>query len=688
MNIDYLNKRNLDQVSGDKEYSRIKKRRLSREDIQPIQLTTEKTQNLRIEIEQANVNQDQNKRLSGSYQITDHTLNLGSQKEIENLSKSTGSTSHRSKQIIDDLKDIDLSKMLRQLQGVIEQANSEETIIIIRYLVSKIDLDSLLNEINKVTCPIAKDFRFKIYNIISFNNVRQAVKDNKKLKIFNFIPPSVMLSHWKMVNEAKSDLSENYLNTTFLYKDSRASYDNKIFYQFFLDKACISYSKEKGAEGWDLNAVAEVILLVLYNFNKKSEKISMQSLTYQTLIDFESAIVNIDQSNIDRFQQIRSLEVGKFIFFKVDPVADDSGCVHYLLLCITRKQEESYTVCLYNTGLGIEKWHNVSKSNSHRFQTFYQIDDVAFEKLDVHFWTNLDSLLCDCESYEASEGCNVIYEFINKELNEGLPPNVVADEKFFDLEQQSGTCSTQCFYAALKHKILTQSSNYEENLIDYKLTKGLLQREIFEIFKHTPWQEFAYLKDQAFEKLRKTERHLLIKNIANDDVTSQIAISIGIQELDDFDLVCYFGGLKIEQISQTERFIVLSKLYESIVENWIVKKKDFSLNYLQLDPVLEPAFIYYQEKIKMYKRVLDDYCDVALKVSYEDDYELEMEDEYLKKARKYLENSSISPYSLRENILRKAKECFAKNYSLPSIHKLNSLLKRIKIKKIRLPVQI
>lgn len=456
---------------------------------------------------------------------------------------------------------------------------------IIDYLVNIIGFEKIKELVTSNN--IERKLSIKLSNYICYAHIKSKIQEKVKIKCIDFIKPCIFLHCWKIQSQSSDNESKNFLKLADMY-----TLEEKVYYNFFLDKAYIPPSKEYEGQGIDVHDAIDMFRLSLQNLMIGVD-LPILERTRKTLQNFLSALTNLREAADINFSAIlKELKIGEFIFKSIE------SNEHAALLCIIKATDQSCIVVLYNTGLGIANWHIKSPHMPEQFQTFYQINEVSISLLNDQFWNELDILLLNKDKVYDINSFDHVYTFFNAKLNQGKKSIVIASKEFFELGQLKGTCSVQCIYAALKHFILTQSSATKDNLLEYKITKGLIQKEVYEIFEACEVPESViYLQQIALNKVNKTCRHRIIKEIAENHFDAMGTYIVQQMDISKFCFSVYSSYLTLSQ-----KFFVLRELYERITKKWIVESKitiPISEEYL-----FSPALLYYQDKKQSFDHLM------------------------------------------------------------------------------------
>lgn len=141
---------------------------------------------------------------------------------------------------------------------------------------------------------------------------------------------------------------------------------------------------------------------------------------------------------------------------------------HVTCLLVTKSEEESFQLTLYNTGAGVITWHPRWK-NTNRYQTFFVIDDIPKSQL-----MNQDSWLSLMMFRENTESMDPIYQLLLSSLGKGgklLMPS--SHETDYEAKQSERTCAMQSIMGAVRHQFMQiVKGKPEEKEAAYKILKA------------------------------------------------------------------------------------------------------------------------------------------------------------------------------------------------------------------------
>jgi hypothetical protein len=164
-------------------------------------------------------------------------------------------------------------------------------------------------------------------------------------------------------------------------------------------------------------------------------------------------------------QQLKSLENGQSILVP-------SGCLgHTTCLLITKSKSDAFKLDLYNTGMGIDKFHH-QWENSNLFQTHFTIENIPdVSMLNFEGWNELLSLK------DSSPRMNPLYNQLTNVLGKGGQISKKSKQlEEYEVGQDSGTCTMQCLLSLLRHQCMkiAEGTPAEKEAL-YKIIKTQLQ---------------------------------------------------------------------------------------------------------------------------------------------------------------------------------------------------------------------
>jgi len=144
--------------------------------------------------------------------------------------------------------------------------------------------------------------------------------------------------------------------------------------------------------------------------------------------------------------------------------------LHGTCLLVTKTDNETFQLTLYNAGQGCISWH-YRWENTNFYQTFDIIDNVPKESVyEINTWLELAMISSEAVSMDP------IYRLIHEQLGKGgtvSPPSPNLED--YEAKQHSGTCSMQCLLALLRHQCMQLAiGSPAEKEATYKLIKTMM----------------------------------------------------------------------------------------------------------------------------------------------------------------------------------------------------------------------
>lgn len=347
-------------------------------------------------------------------------------------------------------------------------------------------------------------------------------------------------------------------------------YEDKIQYHLLFDKALVPEPGDRDYQGMKQLYPATALALAVEAYTRTAAFSKLPATTQKNLTALVGEFKRAASLFIPRetlrpteymelcLGHISSLKVGERLHIPL------SSARHAMLPCIERSSDGTFTVSLYNTGQGVSQNHPQWKK-SNKYQTYLSITGVP---RDVILKTELLQTLL--EEQPKKSDLDPTYDFL-KELEKrgGKREAASVHEEDYEQKQLSGTCSAQCYMAALRRQVMSSVSDPAVGLSLYKQVKaGVL----------LPWGKAQLssvdqtIYDHSLPKLKKLELDLQVAASASDLVEANKMGSALVAALDD-----PFAGLdRLQDLSSLQRHSLLRAASKRLAEQWANSAPDSS----------------------------------------------------------------------------------------------------------------